>query len=167
MTELTSAPVPPLTADDHVRGPDTAPLVVVYSDFACPFCALAHERMQEVELRVVYRHFALRAKHKRGPALARAAEAAALQGAFWPMHDALFADQGRQDDPHLWERAEQLGLDVERFERDRRSDEVAARVQHETRAALRAGVMTTPTLVVDGTLHGGPPEPSWLHCLGT
>src|SRR5918998_3461392 len=126
--DLTSAPVPPLGPDDHVRGPDGAPLVVMYADFACPHCAVAHLRLQDSGLRVVFRHFALRAKHPRAPVLAAAAEAAALQGAFWPMHDALYADQGRQDDPHLWARAERMGLDLERFEADRRSPEVAARV---------------------------------------
>ena len=166
MDGLTSAPVPGLGADDHVRGPAGAPLVVVYSDFACPFCAVAHERMEGLALRVAYRHFALRARRPRAPVLAAAAEAAALQDAFWPMHDALFADQGRQDDPHLWERAEQLGLDVERFERDRRSPDVAARVKRDVRSALRAGVATTPTLVVAGVLHPGPPDTGWLHSLG-
>ncbi len=165
MTELTSAPVPPVTADDHARGPGDGTLVIVYSDFACPFCALAHERMRGLPLRVVYRHFALKTKHARAPALAHAAEAAALQGAFWPMHDALFADQGRQDDPHLWERARELGLDVRRFDRDRRDDAVAQAVRESTRAALRAGVVATPTLVVDGVLHAGPPAESWLHSL--
>ena len=162
---LTSAPVPPLAADDHARGPGGAPLVIVYSDFACPFCAVAHERMQGLALRVVYRHFALKAKHARAPALAAAAEAAAAQGAFWPMHDALFADQGRQEDPHLWERAELLGLDVDRFDRDRRSPETLERVKRDLRGALRAGVVATPTLVVDGRLHAGPPAESWLHSL--
>jgi protein-disulfide isomerase len=164
--DLTSAPIPPVDADDHVRGPGDAPLVIVYSDFACPFCAVAHERMREVELRVAYRHFALKAKRPRAPVLAAAAEAAALQDAFWPMHDALLDDQGRQDDPHLWQRAERLGLDVERFDRDRRSAAVADRVRRDVRSALRAGVATTPTLVVAGALHPGPPDVAWLHSLG-
>ena len=166
MTELTSAPIPPVDADDHVRGPGDAPLVIVYSDFACPFCAVAHERMLDAGLRIAFRHFCLKAKRPRAPLLAQAAEAAALQDAFWPMHDALFADQGRQDDPHLWERAERLGLDVQRFDRDRRSAEVAERVRRDVRSAMRAGVATTPTLVVDGVLHQGPPEQRWLDSLG-
>ena len=165
MTELTSAPVPALTEDDHVRGPDDAKLVIVYSDFACPFCALAHQRMKDLPLRIAYRHFALKSKHRRAPDLARASEAAALQGAFWPMHDALFDDQGSQEDPHLWDRAAILGLDVARFDEDRRSDAVHDRVKRDVQAALRAGVVATPTLVVDGVLHGGPPDQTWLHSL--
>jgi protein-disulfide isomerase len=161
--DLTSAPVPPLAPDDHVRGPEGAPLVVVYADFACPFCAVAHERLRAAPLRVAFRHFALRAKHPRAPALAAAAEAAARQDAFWPMHDALYADQGRIDDPHLWERAERLGLDVARFDRDRRDPAVAARVKRDVTAAMRAGVTATPTLWLGGALHPGPPSAAILN----
>jgi protein-disulfide isomerase len=161
--DLTSAPVPPLTPDDHVRGPEEAPLIVVYADFACPYCAVAHARIREAgPFRVVFRHFALKAKHPRAPALAAAAEAAALQGRFWEMHDSLYADQGRQADPHLWQRAEQLGLDVDRFDADRRSDAVVERVRRDVRAAVRAGAATTPTLFFDGALHAGPPSAARL-----
>jgi protein-disulfide isomerase len=163
--DLTSAPVPPLRPDDHVRGPDDAPLVVVYADFACPHCAVAHARLTAPDappLRVVFRHFALKAKHPRAPALAAAAEAAALQGAFWPFHDSLFEDRGRQADPHLWERAERLGLDVERFDRDRRGDAVAERVRRDVREGMRAGVTTTPTLFIEGRPEAGPPTTARL-----
>jgi protein-disulfide isomerase len=108
--------------------------------------------MEAVELRLVFRHFPVKSKHPRAWPAACAAEAAALQGAFWEMHDALFADQGRLDDPHLWARAERLGLDVERFDADRRSDAVRERVQRDFRSGVRAGVMATPTFVVDGAL---------------
>lgn len=155
MSDLRSARVPPLREDDHVRGAADAPLVVVYGDFACPHCALVHQRLRERPVRRAFRHFALRAKHPRALPLAHAAEAAALQGRFWPFHDALYADQGRLDDPHLWERARALGLDLERFEADRRSDAVAARVARDVRDAMRAGIVATPTLVVDGELVPG------------
>jgi protein-disulfide isomerase len=166
VTDLRSAPVPQLRDDDHVRGPDGAPLVVFYGDFACPHCAAAHARLSGAERRIAFRHFALRAKHPRTLALAHAAEAAALQGAFWPFHDALYADQGRLDDPHLWARAEELGLDLERFDADRRSPQVAERVGRDVREAIRAGVATTPTLVVDGVLHPGVPSAPWVAALG-
>jgi protein-disulfide isomerase len=152
--DLRSAPIPALRADDHVRG--AGQIVLFYGDFACPRCALAHERIRERPAGRVFRHFALRAKHPRALPLAHAAEAAALQGAFWAFHDSLYADPGRLDDPHLWERAETLGLDVARFDADRRSDTVAARVTRDVREAMRAGIVTTPTLVVDGVLHPGP-----------
>jgi protein-disulfide isomerase len=159
LTELRSAPVPPPREDDHVRGAAHWPLVLFYGDFACPHCAVAHTRLREAPLRVAFRHFALRAKHPRAIALAQAAEAAALQGAFWEMHDALYGDQGRLDDPHLWERVRRLGLDLDRFEADRRSDAVAERVQRDVREALRAGATATPTLFVHGRPYPGPPAP--------
>src|SRR5262245_48764612 len=102
MTDLRSAPVPPLRDDDHVRGPGNEPLVIFYGDFACPRCAVEARRLRAEQAHVAFRHFALRAKHERAVPLAHAAEAAARQGAFWAFHDALYEDQGRIDDPHLW-----------------------------------------------------------------
>jgi protein-disulfide isomerase len=158
MTDLRSAPVPPLAADDHVRGDAGAPLVIVYADFTCPRCALATARLAGQPLRVAFRHFALQAKDRRALPVALAAEAAAEQGRFWEMHDALYADRGRLDDPHLWERAERLGLDLERFETDRRSSALADRVREQVHGGIRAGVAVTPTLFVDGVAHPGPPD---------
>ena len=150
--------MPGLRPDDHVRGPEGAPLLFFYADFTCPFCAVAHERLKGAPVRVVFRHFALKAKHPRAVPLALAAEAAAAQGAFWPFHDALYADQGRIDDPHLWARVTELGLDVERFDHDRRAEAAAERVRRDTREALRGGATATPTLVTeDGELTSGPP----------
>ena len=119
----------------------------MYADFTCPKCAVAHERLRLERVRVVFRHLALKAKHPRAIAVAHAAEAAAAQGAFWPFHDSLYADQGRVDDPHLWARVEALGLDLDRFEDDRRSDAAAERVRRDTREALRAGATTTPLIL--------------------
>ncbi len=162
MAELTSAPVPPLRDDDHVRGAEGAPLVIVYGDYACPHCALADARIAAAPVRMAFRHFALRARHPRAGALAAAAEAAALQDAFWPFHDSLYSDQGRLDDPHLWERARTLGLDVERFEADRRGAAVAARIARDLRDGLRAGVAASPTLFAGAVAHPGVPTAEWL-----
>jgi protein-disulfide isomerase len=162
MSDLRSAPIPGLRPDDHVRGPGDAPLVVVYADFTCPFCAVAHARLRERPLRVVFRHLALRAKHARALALAHAAEAAALQEAFWPFHDAVYADQGRIDDPHLWAHVEALGLDLARFEHDRRSPEVADRVRRDVREAIAAGATSTPTLFAGGERCSGAPAERWI-----
>jgi protein-disulfide isomerase len=71
------------------------------------------------------------------------------------MHDSLFSDQGRLDNPHLWERARALGLNLERFERDRHSDEVRARVKRDFDSGVRAGVVTTPTLFAGGRMLAG------------
>jgi protein-disulfide isomerase len=166
MEDLRTAPPPPLADDDHVRGNPAGALVVLYADFTCPRCALAHDRLARAGARVAFRHMALRAKNERAVPVARAAEAAAAQGAFWPFVDALYADQGRLDDPHLWERARDLGLDVARFDADRRGALAADRVRRDTRAALAAGATTTPTLFVDERPHSGVPDDEWLAQLG-
>lgn len=148
MGDLSSAPVPALRSDDHVRGAaGAAELVVMYADFSCPRCAVAALKLKDAATPVVFRHFALKSRHPRAVPLAHAAEAAALQDAFWDFHDSLFADQGRIDDPHLWDRCERLGLDVGRFEADRRSEGVARRVTRDLRDGMRAGVTSTPALL--------------------
>jgi protein-disulfide isomerase len=140
-----------------VRGPDGAPLTIVYGDYECPFCAALEVGLHERELRVCFRHFPVRSSHPRAHAAACAAEAAGAQGAFWPMHDSLFADQGRLEDPHLWARAEALGLDVGRFDADRRSEAISGRVVAQFRSGIRAGVVTTPTLFIAGERWAGRP----------
>ena len=112
MEDLRTAAAPPLGDDDHVRGDEAGALVIFYADFTCPRCALAHERLTAAGVRVAFRHMALRAKHPRTVPVACAAEAAAAQGCFWPFADALYADQGRLDDPHLWQRARQRAVEA-------------------------------------------------------
>jgi protein-disulfide isomerase len=148
MSELTSAGVPPLAVDDHLRG--EGPDLIVYADLGCPHCAASWSRIAEAEARLVFRHFPVPSKHPRSPALHAAAEAAGLQGAFFEMVDSLFADRGRHDDPHLWERAVRLGLDLDRFEEDRRSDAAASRVHRDFESGIRAGVTSTPALFLAG-----------------
>ena len=140
-------------------------LVIEYGDYQCPYCAQADALLAELPVRRVFRHFPVASKHPRARVLAAAAEAAALQGAFWDFHDSLYADQGRLDDPHLWDRVRRLGLDLDRFEADRRGDAVAERVQRDFQSAIRAGVTTTPTLFVDGVAHAGVPDAGLLRSL--
>jgi protein-disulfide isomerase len=156
---LGSKPPPP-PDEDHVRG--EGPLLIEYADFECPYCARAHARLARVKATRVFRHFPVVSKHPRARVLANAAEAAALQGRFWDFHDSLYEDQGRLDDPHLWARCEALGLDLDRFEADRRSDEVADRVERDFRSGVRAGVITTPTLFLDGAAYPGVPDDGLL-----
>lgn len=165
MTGLTSSGPPPPDELDHVRGA-SGPLVIEYGDYECPFCARTDMLLARADARRVFRHFPVVSKHPRARVLAAAAEAAALQGRFWEMHDSLYGDQGHLDDPHLWQRAERLGLDLDRFEADRRSETVAQRVERDFRTGIRAGVVTTPTLFVDGAMHTGPPDRDLLARLG-
>ena len=154
-TELTSAAVPAVGADDHVRG--AGPEVVLYLDLACPHCAAAWPAIERLELRLCLRHFPLAAKRPRSPALHAAAEAASRQraDAFWEMVASIYADHGHQDDPHLWARAEALDLDLAAFDADRRSDAVQARISADFRGGIRAGVTGTPTAFAGGTRLGG------------
>lgn len=144
MSELTSAAVPPAGPEDHRRG--EGPQLIVYADLGCPFCASVWAEIAGREATIVFRHFPVASKHPRAPALHAAAEAAGLQGRFFEMVDSLYADRGRVDDPHLWQRAERLGLELERFESDRRSDAVAARVRRDFESGIRAGVTGTPAV---------------------
>lgn len=139
--------------------------MIEYADLECPYCARANTLLAGLPVRRIFRHFPVVSKHPRARVLSHAAEAAALQGRFWEMHDSLMADQGRLDDPHLWERCETLGLDLDRFERDRRSQAVAERVERDFRSGIRAGVTTTPTLFVDGRAHPGVPGEELLALL--
>jgi protein-disulfide isomerase len=159
--DLSSAGPPPPDELDHVRG-DGGPVVVEYGDYECPFCARTDLLLAGLAIRRVFRHFPVVSKHPRARVLAQAAEAAALQGAFWQMHDSLFADQGHLDDPHLWQRVESLGLDLDRFEADRRANAAAERVERDFRSGIRAGVVTTPTLFVDGEPFAGVPDEQLL-----
>ncbi|MEK6327233.1 MAG: DsbA family protein [Actinomycetota bacterium] len=154
MSQLTSHPLPPVGPDDHVRG--EGPEAIVYLDLACPRCALAWTRIRRLPLRLALRHFPIGSKHPRAPALHAAAEAAGLQGeaAFWGLVDSIYRDQGRIDDPHLWERAESLGLDLERFNRERRSELVVERVRRDFESGVRAGVAGTPAAFIAGQAVG-------------
>lgn len=150
MSELTSAAVPPPGPDEHLSG--DGPEAIVYMDLGCPGCASSWSRLRELELRLCFRHFPMASKHPRSPVLHAAAEAAGVQGRFWDMCDSLFADRGRVDDPHLWERADRFGLDLARFRADARSEAVATRVRRDFEGGLRAGVPGTPAAFVGDRL---------------
>ncbi len=129
--------------------------MIVYLDLACPHCAATWVRLDALPLRLVFRHFPVASKHPRAPALHAASEAAAMQGseeAFWALVDSIYRDQGRVDDPHLWERAAALELDIERFNADRRLESVAERVRRDFESGIRAGVVGTPAVFTDGRL---------------
>ena len=142
--------MPPVGADDHVSG--DGPERIVYLDLACPHCAAAWPELRAEPVRLCFRHFPIASKRPRAPALHAAAEAAGRQRAeaFWEMVDSIYADHGHQDDPHLWQRAEALGLDLERFDADRRSQAVIERVKRDFDSGIRAGVTGTPALFAAG-----------------
>ncbi len=157
MRDLSSLPVEPVGPSDHVRGGSGDPLII-YAEFSCPDCALAAERLRASNASVCFRHFALAARSPRAVKLAIASEAAARQGFFWEFHDSLFADQSRLDDPHLWQRCELLGVDLDRFELDRRDPALAEVVAESATAAMRAGATGAPSFVVAGEIQSGFPD---------
>lgn len=120
--------------------------LIVYADLGCPHCAAVWEEICARPSRIVFRHFPVASKHPRAPALHAAAEAAGRQGRFFEMVDSLYAERGRVDDPHLWERAKRFGLDLPRFEAERRSDAVAARVRRDFESGIRGGATGTPAM---------------------
>jgi Na+/H+ antiporter NhaA len=146
---------------DHIRGPAEAPVTVVeYGDFECPYCGQAEPVVRELladfgDLGYVWRHLPLTDVHPHAQLAAEAAEAAARQGAFWPMHDLLLAHQGELTVRHLVGYAEELGLDVERFREDLLHHRGAARVAEDVESADLSGVSGTPTFFVNGRRHHG------------
>jgi protein-disulfide isomerase len=151
---------PPLDNQDHVAGPDDAPVeLVMYGDFQCPYCTAAQSILRRVRdrldgrLRFVFRHLPLSEIHPDAQRAAEAAEAAAAQGSFWDMYDALYAAGGRLAEPDLVAIADRLGLDVERFRAELVSGVHAARVARDADAARANGVNATPAFFVNGERH--------------
>ena len=148
---------------DHFFGPADAPLTIVeYGDFQCEFCLKASNSIDQVHrelgdrLRYVWRHAPLTAYHPNALAGSEAAEAAGLQGKFFEMGMSLFADQENQLPSDITRRAEELGLDVERFEADLTSAKVTNRVRDDMLDAEAMGITVVPTLFINGRRHTGP-----------
>jgi protein-disulfide isomerase len=152
----------PLGPDDHVDGPADAPLeLVMYGDFQCPFCTAAQPILRRVRerldgrLRFAFRQFPLRSLHPDAERAAQASEAAAAQGAFWEMHDALYALRGQLGLADVVAAAAQIGLDAERIRAELEAEQHAAAVQADIDSGEAAGVTGTPTFFVNGTRHHG------------
>lgn len=141
------------------KGSESAPVTIVeFSDYQCPFCARSEVLIEQVlrehggKVRFVYKHFPLLSIHPQALPAALAAAAADRQGKFWEMHAILFANQRALQPEQLKGYAEQLGLDVEKFEADRQAPEVRKLVQDDVRLAQQLGVRGTPTIFVNGKL---------------
>jgi protein-disulfide isomerase len=147
---------------DHVRGPDDAPVTLLeYGDYQCPYCGQAEEAIRDVlvefgdDLRYAWRHLPLNDVHEHAQMAAEAAEAAAAQGAFWPMHDLLLGHQDELTGRDLHDYAEELGLDVKRFVEEVRDREHAPRVAEDVRSADESGVAGTPSFFINGRRYNG------------
>jgi protein-disulfide isomerase len=151
--------------DDHVQGNAKAEVTLVeYGDFECPYCGAAYPVLKEVQrlmgdgLRFVFREFPLAQSHPHALAAAEAAEAAAAQGKFWPMHDLLYAHQNALGNVHLLAYARELGLDLNRFSKEIESHLYRARIDEDFRGGIRSGVNGTPSLFINGQRYDGPVE---------
>jgi protein-disulfide isomerase len=149
----------PLRPDDHVIGPDSAPVTVIaYCDFECPYCGRSFAMLKDLrtrlkgQMRFVFRHFPLIDKHPLAQQAAEAAEAAASQGQFWPMHDALFEHQDALEKDDLYRYADAAQLDVARFKEDLDRRAHLSRVMHDVMSGRRSGVTGTPTFFLNEAL---------------
>ncbi len=147
---------------DHVRGAAGGHLILEYGDYECPYSRQAYREIEKVEhqlgdgVRFAFRHFPLTQIHPHAASAAAAAEAAALQGRFWEIHDLLYHRQRALEDEDLRHYAAELGLDLEHFEHDRVAESVLRRVARDMSSGLASGqVRGTPTLFIDGAVHDG------------
>jgi protein-disulfide isomerase len=154
---------------DHVRGSTAGHLIIEYGDYECPYSRQAFHAIEQVEqqlggtMRFAFRHFPLTGIHPHAFAAAAAAEAAAVQGRFWDMHELLFHRQKALEDGDLRGYAAQVGLDVAAFDRDRAGTAVADRIRRDMDSGLASGqVLGTPTLFIDGVVHRGGYDPPAL-----
>jgi len=154
---------------DHVRGSPAGRVILEYGDYECPYSRQAFHAIEQVEqqlggdVRFGFRHFPLTGIHPHALAAADAAEAAALQGRFWDMHELLFHRQKALEDGDLRGYAVQLGLDSAAFDHDRASKTVLERIQRDVDSGLASGqVLGTPTLFIDGVVHRGGYDPPTL-----
>jgi protein-disulfide isomerase len=145
---------------DHVQGPaEAATTLLEYGDYECPYCGAAYPIIKEVQsrmgerLRFVFRNFPISTSHPHAEQAAEAAEAAAIRGSFWQMHDLLYENQRRLREEDLRGYAEQLGLDVEPFGKELDEHVHAARVHEDFMSGVRSGVNGTPTFYINGARH--------------
>jgi len=150
----------PVNERDHAIGPPNAPIVVVnYGDYQCPDC---HRRHREVEkmfdqmvnaVRFVYRHFPLINVHPRAQRAAEAAEAAAAQGRFWEMHRHLYTKPDKLEDRHLHRYAREIGLDLERFDREMSAGTYSDQILSDYHNSVIYGITGAPTTFINDELY--------------
>jgi protein-disulfide isomerase len=147
---------PVKTGDAPAKGPANAPLVlVVFSDFQCPFCKRVEPTLDEMEkhypgkVRVVWKNYPLPFHNNAEPA-AEAAMAADAQGKFWPMHDRLFANNTALDRESLESYAAAIGLDLPRSRADLDAGRYKARIEADRQEGSELGVVGTPAVFING-----------------
>ena len=162
--------IPPVSARDHIQGHDDAPLTLVeYADYQCPYCGAAHPVIKRLQkslgknLRFVFRNFPLTHAHPYALLAAQAAEAAALQGKFWKMHEVIFENQERLEPEVLPAWAHQIGLDVNQFAQAVSEGRVTKRIEEDHASGVESSVDGTPSFFFNGTRHEGEDDYDALH----
>jgi protein-disulfide isomerase len=152
----------PVTAEDHIQGSATAPITLVeYGDYQCPFCGAAYPVVKAIQkaagnqLRLVFRNMPLSEMHPHAELAAEAAEAAAAQGKFWEMHDALYEHQEELGIELIARLVKQLGLDAGKFELALKQGTFRERVRRDFMGGVRSGVNGTPTFYLNGERYDG------------
>ena len=148
-----------VNASDHNLGPTHAPVTVVeYGDFECPNCKQAAPALKLLlhrfagHVRLVWRHFPLEEVHPHALHAALAAEAAAGQDKFWPMHDLLLENQAHLQPKHLRDYAQRIELELARYDADMADTVYLQRVRDDIESGTRSGVRATPTFFVNGSI---------------
>lgn len=139
------------------KGPPVAAVTVVeFADFQCPFCkanaGLSDQLLREFpnDVQFAFKHFPL-GKHRQAQAAARASWAAHQQGKFWEMHDAIYASDPQALSPEVLRGfAEQIGLDMAKYDADLASPAAAQAVGMDKMLAKSFKVGGTPTYYVNG-----------------
>jgi protein-disulfide isomerase len=155
---------------DHIQGPENAPVTLVeYGDFQCPHCEEAYPIVKSIQkqmgstLRFVFRHFPITDSHPDAAHAAEASEAAAAQGKFWEMHAMLFEHQDDLGRRALHAYAQEIELDVKRFDDEMKAHVYAERVREDVSAGARSGVNGTPTFFINGERYDMPwDEEAWF-----
>lgn len=161
MTNQTLRP-PPGLRDHHLGSLDAPVVLVEYGDFQCPFCAQAEPVFEQIltlfgeEVGFVFRQFPLTQIHPHAEIAALAAEAADIQGKFWPMHHFLFENYDQLSETKITHGAEFLLLDVDQFRADWKRDDLRQRIQEDFRSGVRSGVNGTPSVFFNGVRYDQP-----------
>lgn len=153
---------PPLTTrapSDHRRGNPHAELwLLEYGDYECPHCIQAEPFVGHLiatfgdDMAFVFRHFPQLELHPHAELAAEAAEAAAAQGKFWPMHHLLFEQRHHLGAAALAGYAESIGLDMNLFNGEMADRVYTQRVQEHRAAGKLIGVRATPTFFLNGSI---------------
>lgn len=145
---------------EHIQGdPHAAVVLVEYGDFQCPACGMAYPAVRQIQRRYagnlcfVFRHFPLAQAHPLAPLAAGLAEAAAVQGRFWDMHDWLYENQPAwvaRGSSGLEAGAFALGLDLDAIAATLRDPRIDAHIRNDFLSGVRSGVNGTPSFYVNG-----------------